>query len=171
MSWETWQPGKTYRVPVAHGTWRHRTRDWVILGPRHEDAEFLDFPYQHWHLDPRFVPRSVVGDGTHDDWRYILGAPLMDAINPSTGWVAPRYIGIRRHKMLRQVSADLLHRVFAMASTHGGMHQLRTAYCGQHLRGTVCPHRGADLRGFEPDADGMVICPLHGLRFKAARDA
>ena len=165
MSWETWQPGKTYRVPVAHGTWRHQTRDWVILGPRHEDAEFLDFPHQHWHLDPRFVPRSLVYDGTVEDWRYILDAPLMDAINPSSYWVAPRFIGIRRRKMLRQVPADLLRDVFVLTCGHNGMDRLRKAYCGQRLHGTVCPHRGADLRGFEPGADGMVTCPLHGLRF------
>lgn len=27
----------------------------------------------------------------------------------------------------------------------------------------ICPHRGADLTGLEPDADGTVVCPQHGL--------
>lgn len=30
-------------------------------------------------------------------------------------------------------------------------------------RGLVCPHRGAELHTLEPNADGVVVCPLHGL--------
>ena len=28
----------------------------------------------------------------------------------------------------------------------------------------ICPHRGADLTGLTPSADGTVTCPQHGLR-------
>ena len=34
------------------------------------------------------------------------------------------------------------------------------------LNKMVCPHRGADLSGIEPE-DGLITCPLHGLRFCA----
>ena len=64
--------------------------------------------------------------------------------------------------MLRQVPASTIALVFSGVPWEAA---LRDAYCGQRLRGTVCPHRGADLRGFAPGADGMVTCPLHGLRF------
>ena len=164
MKWETWEPGKTYRVPVAHGTWRHWTRDWVILGPWHDDAEIIGFPDHHYHLDPRFVPLSIWrgAKDAHRGLQYIFGAPLGAAVNPSPSWVSPQPLGLRRRKMLRQVSANTIALVFSNVPWEGA---LRAAYCGQHLHGTVCPHRGADLRGFEPGADGMVVCPLHGLRF------
>ena len=164
MSWETWQPGRVYRVPVARGTWRNWTRDWVILGPWHEDAEIIGFPDHHYHLDPRFISRGVWNPEpvTTKDLMYFLAAPLMAAVNPAPSWVTPTPIGLRRRKMQRQVSAELMAALFAEPPWG---RKLREVYCGQHLRGTVCPHRGADLRGFEPGADGMVTCPLHGLRF------
>ena len=31
----------------------------------------------------------------------------------------------------------------------------------------ICPNRGADLSGIEPDEDGVITCPAHGLRFCA----
>ena len=30
----------------------------------------------------------------------------------------------------------------------------------------LCPHRKVDLSQFLPDADGLVTCPLHGLRVR-----
>ena len=35
-----------------------------------------------------------------------------------------------------------------------------------NLTTRVCPHKGANLTGVEPD-DGVIQCPLHGLRFCA----
>jgi nitrite reductase/ring-hydroxylating ferredoxin subunit len=30
----------------------------------------------------------------------------------------------------------------------------------------LCPHRKADISSFPIDAEGMVICPLHGLKVR-----
>ena len=47
-----------------------------------------------------------------------------------------------------------------------GFARLSKAYRNARLvNGTICPHRGADLRGIKPDADGCVRCPLHALRW------
>ena len=47
-----------------------------------------------------------------------------------------------------------------------GFARLSAAYRDARLvNGTICPHRGADLRGMKPDADGCVRCPLHSLRW------
>ena len=168
MKWETWEPGRVYRVPVVRGTWRNITRDWVVIGPWHEDAEIIRFPDHHYHLDPRFVPLSIWREAKEHPrgLQYIFAAPLGTSDNPAPSWVTPQLLGILRRKMLRQLPADTIAFVFSGALWEAA---LRNAYCGQHLRGTICPHRGADLRGFEPGADGMVTCPLHGLRFKVAR--
>ena len=166
MTWETWEPGRVCRVPVVRGTWRNWTRDWVVIGPRHEDSAIIAFPYHHFHLDPRFVPLSIwrEAEANSRGLQYIVGAPLMGAVNPSPSWVVtPTPLGIRRRTMLHQVSETSITAAFRGAPWEAA---LRDAYCGQSLRGTVCPHRGADLRGFAPGADGMVTCPLHGLRFE-----
>ena len=57
--WEVWRVGEHYRVPVAHGTWSGIEKQWVVLGPYHEDRELIGFEYDHFHLDPRFVPQHI----------------------------------------------------------------------------------------------------------------
>jgi len=32
-----------------------------------------------------------------------------------------------------------------------------------------CPHRGFDLSNEKPDENGVITCPLHGLRFKSKK--
>lgn len=32
-----------------------------------------------------------------------------------------------------------------------------------------CPHRGYDLSQVEPNKEGIVVCPLHGLKFKNSK--
>jgi nitrite reductase/ring-hydroxylating ferredoxin subunit len=32
----------------------------------------------------------------------------------------------------------------------------------------LCPHRKVDLSNFPPDENGIVVCPLHGLRVRCA---
>ena len=164
MKWETWEPGCVYRVPVAHGTWRHRTRDWVVIGPRHEDAEFIGFPHQHFHVDPRFVPVTTWRDAMDSPRGIgdILGAPLMEAINPTSNWVAPTLLGIRRRKMLRTVPDSM---IASLMQTAPWLASLRAAYADDRLRDGVCPHRGLPLHGLEVGADGCVTCPGHGLRW------
>ena len=166
-AWETWEPGHVYRVPVVRGTWWSWTRDWVVLGPRHEDAEFIDFPHQHYHLDPRFVPLTVWRDAQESasGLRRILGAPLMNGLNPTHEWSPPEPLGVRRRKMLRSVPEWMIAGAFNAAPWEA---KLRAAYADDRLRDGVCPHRGADLRGMEPDEHGCVVCPLHGLRWNVA---
>ena len=106
-------------------------------------TQVIAFHFYHFHLDPRFVPRSIWRDAAAArGLQYIVGAPLMG--NPSPSWVTPQPLGIRRRKMLHQVSEASIAAAFRGAPWEGA---LRDAYCDQSLRGTVCPHRGADLRG------------------------
>lgn len=44
------------------------------------------------------------------------------------------------------------------------MERLSEHYAGTCLKRNVCPHRGYDLSR-EPVVDGIVTCPLHGLRW------
>ena len=56
------RPGRwavIYDVQVVRANWCHTRADWPVLGPRHEDADHLNFPFQHWHLDGRFVSADL----------------------------------------------------------------------------------------------------------------
>lgn len=78
--------GKFYMVPCIKVALDARTiwmdvNGWVpVLGPKHTDAEHLEFQFEHWHIDWRFVghkPYRALLDGkvaphgtvlTNDGW-------------------------------------------------------------------------------------------------------
>ena len=48
--------GQTYRVPCVRGTWStFGPVWWPVNGPLHDDEHLLNFPWDHWHIDHRFV--------------------------------------------------------------------------------------------------------------------
>ena len=57
-----YEVGRFYVVPCVRAGWPHiddKPRWWPILGPQHEDAEFINFPYQHFHVDYRFLDANA----------------------------------------------------------------------------------------------------------------
>ena len=163
--WEVWRVGEHYRVPVAHGTWSGIEKQWVVLGPYHEDRELIGFEYDHFHLDPRFVPqhiwrRHVDDSASNGNIKAILGRPLTRAHEDA--WGPPTFVGHRKMRMIRMVSPEAVRAVFESSRWMG---ELQECYDGS-LRGTICPHRGGDLRGFAPDKHGCVTCVLHGLTWR-----
>ena len=162
--WEVWRVGESYRVPVAHGTWSGIEKQWVVLGPYHEDRELIGFEYNHFHLDPRFVPQHIwrrhVDDfpSTTPHIKAILGRPLTRAYEDA--WGPPTFVGHRKTRMIRMVSPEAVRAAFEAAPW---MAKVQECYDDGSLRGTICTHRGGDLRGFAPDKHGCVTCALHGL--------
>ena len=72
-----YEVGKLYRVPCLRATKdnSYGSRGWVpIIGPEHADAEFLNFPYMHWHIDWRFAADSVFKKTTVRDESYCYAA-------------------------------------------------------------------------------------------------
>ena len=120
-----------------------------IIGPEHEDAEFINFPFDHWHIDWRFVNRSLFkqrGNG----W-VVLGTPIN--VSNTTNEIIHKV-----RKCLREMP------VFPPARVPWRP-KLEAAYAGCKLKpGMVCPHRGIPLNGC-PVKDGVVVCPGHGLRW------
>src|SRR6185369_16121551 len=56
----TWEIGKYYRVPAVRVAIWHRFVGWLpVIGPKHEDAEFVNFPHQHFHVNWHFAPERV----------------------------------------------------------------------------------------------------------------
>ncbi|OLP56807.1 hypothetical protein BJF92_12105 [Rhizobium rhizosphaerae] len=155
--------GRYYLVPTVEGRWNDRLARWPVIGPRHSDAHCLQFDFQHYHLDPRFL----VGNGWY--WRSVQSQPLMisNRINPD-GLPAPVW---RRRKCqrlenpkAREFRADLAKRQVANFDCH------LSEWAGRQARhdgqGWVCPHRNVPLASM-PVIDGAILCPLHLLLIDA----
>lgn len=137
--------GRYYQVPCI---WM-RGIYIPIIGSKHEDAEFLHFPYQHWHYDPRFMSDIAV----KRNLKY--STHVLTVIAMSIPEV--RVPTLRRKKCYRlmpdfpwQTAPWLAELEAAYACSRVDLHQ------------PVCPHRGIPLVG-TPDQDGVVVCSGHGL--------
>lgn len=138
---------------------------WVpVLGPRHEDGKHLNFPFEHYHVDWRFIP------GKAFDWTTTSpsGFPHGRVLTKTTpeGLIGSPVLKRRKcrrampdHPPIKQVRGVWLERGpsswQAMESDHA---------CTRLKPGNICPHRGIDLTPFIKD-DGTVICPGHGLKW------
>lgn len=152
--------GRWYRVPCVFGRMFDWERWWPVMGPKHEDAEFIGFFQQHYHVDWRFVPKRFMPRGGN-----ALAYPLHEP-SPAqlAAWPTTR-INLplpkpqaRRAKCVRKLPPFPALRV-------PWLKQLEAAHAGCKLKpGLICPHRGIPLASL-PTIDGIVTCPGHGLRW------
>jgi phenylpropionate dioxygenase-like ring-hydroxylating dioxygenase large terminal subunit len=144
--------GQNYLVPVVHGQWMSQTGWWPVMGEIHEDAKFFHFRQQHYHLDRRFLAREALADAA-------VGAPLHAREDvPLSG------VEWKRRRCHR---ADIPFPTYPHA-----VRELQDALAGAQCPrsphgGWICPHRRFDLSTVAPK-DGVLLCPLHGLRVDAA---
>lgn len=161
----TYEVGKFYNVPCVLGEWGNRSKRawWPVMGSQHEDKDIIGFPHQHYHIDWRFVARpqtdwfqAAVSALADNPLAYNYNLPLMTWHLNEHGLPAPV---LRRRKCQRPHALPWdLRRITWMP-------KLEAAYKGCKLaKGHICPHRGFDL-SHEPVVNGVVTCPLHGLRW------
>lgn len=159
-----------YMVPAIFFKWRSRDNHplegagrewWPVWGPKHNDTEFFDFTHQHYHVDPRFLTKRL--------WRHfgifrdsiadVQATPLNHA-SLSDGPPKP---------VLRRMRCRLVHSEWYFDDSKIIV-KMNNAYAGQQCakgkRGFVCPHKLFPLGSVEP-RDGVISCPLHGLRIDA----
>lgn len=160
--------GRHYLVPSILYPWYGWERYWPIIGPRHADAEIFNFPREHYHVDGRFLTkreRDFAGDyagryGGHW-WVTVAGTPLSYASEPGGNDKPHPPIEWRR----RQCLTPIVPHPGGIAK---GFLELRRAFEGRSVPRVdgrlTCPHRGADLSTMQPDDQGIITCPLHGLR-------
>jgi nitrite reductase/ring-hydroxylating ferredoxin subunit len=158
--------GQFYLVPIVHAKYFGHANDWPVLGPRHEDSDFFSFKIQHYHVDFRFVPCSNrVAAERHP---YVLhGSAEGRHAGPVDIPSGPPVL--RRRKCVR---SRLQFRIPAGNVKTDPLDHLRAHFAGQECPrskggGWICPHRAAPLGSIEP-VDGIITCPLHGLRIDAA---
>ena len=176
-----YEVGRFYRVPCVWASWpdTHLTpRWWPVLGPQHEDSEFLNAPFQHYHVDFRFLERESREVALTPQGPPRAFSVVITAMNIIVGKVGP-YGKVKRlaeapsaERLVEDAAWFRVRRMKCKAPWSAYPHKLafwrealERAYQGQRLRnGRFCPHKGADLGTFTPDGD-VVTCPLHGLRW------
>lgn len=167
--------GKRYLVPAIDYPWNNRRSIWPVLGPLHADAEFFDFPRAHYHIDPRFLTYNQVRYVSMIGRCAIKTYPPVQTVEPLilavTGYPLshrgaeiprgrPGLIS-RRCRISTYTPGELRHdRVEEMRNYYGDPAEPIRLGDGRIL----CPHRKLELSTFQPDANGVVTCPLHGLR-------
>ena len=169
-----------------------------VLGPWHEDLEHFGFKEHHYHIDHRFAPRWLAdqegtsfafsSNGGHEYLKYpfLLGRVIIeDAIFPDGGMQPPGQHPPRSLRWMRQQShEDVPVESFLQVRRRkckraapvwpdwlgaAKRESLEASMEGVCLKADmICPHRGADLSGIPPDAQGNVQCPLHGLKWHVA---
>ncbi len=163
--------GRYYLVPTVLHPWHWRSKPypWPVFLPRHNDAQFLNFPDQHFHIDPRFV--TDLDYGRAGEWRWeetSIGTFQRAPLARERGALAragepPEPIWRRR--ICRRTDEGYAH------SDYPTVRKLHTHYASQtaprNRHGWVCPHQNYPT-GSLTVTDGVITCPLHGLRIRAS---
>ena len=155
--------GRFYLVPTIEGSffWK-RSTVFPVTGPLHSDADYLNFPPMHYHIDGRFLSEHCLTRLLVDRW--IENLALLIAGQPIT---TLQPVVWKRRRCLREQPAYPHERALQRPKTFG---KLWAAFAGRQCKaepsGWICPHRGTAL-GSLPVQDDVITCPLHGLRVEA----
>lgn len=170
--------GQFYLVPTVRHHWYDSLGVWPVMGPKHEDAEHLQFDREHYHLDLRFLSphterKLLQRAGDAAEFRGVTGRgsklAYICAANPVTQeWAdepLPKPIYLPK-RCYRNEHAYPLPR--SVGGRNPGFRNLHAAFagrrCGRDAGGRlICPHKGFALDSLVPDEHGRVVCPLHGL--------
>ena len=161
--------GQRYLVPCVHAIWCGKADWWPVLLPLHSDADHFAFEPRHYHVDTRFLaPARAPRDGAAEP-QGALQWPLAEVLGP---WNAPEPNPFSKAewRWRKCQHTKTLDSCEQWLRRHETVTKFRAAMAGrtcpvQNGR-RLCPHRAADLTTV-PVVDGMVVCPLHGLRIDA----
>ncbi|HRH68854.1 MAG TPA: hypothetical protein PLB89_05035 [Flavobacteriales bacterium] len=154
--------GRTYLVPhVFQLTYPSDTRvgNWVpVRGAVHDDAE-LGVLRKHLHFDERFVSKAMmkrIGIENAHSWIVVIGQR-----DSSMRWSDGK-VEWRPARCVTNVVG------FANAGRTKAFFRFHQEYRDKELlKGHICPHRGYDLSTIPANAEGVKVCPLHGLHWCA----
>lgn len=155
----TYEIGKMYSVPCV----QTRAHSWLgsgwqpVIGPMHEDSGAVNFPYDHWHIDVRFVRKN-----TRWSPAFLLGVPIMK--NDRSGLAV-----VIAGPELRQKKCQRAMPIYP-GKKAPWMKSLESEFAQVRMKNMVCPHRGLPLQGCQHDGD-VVTCPGHGLRWNVKTGA
>lgn len=164
--------GQWFLVPTLRGYWNNRFGTFPVIGAPHSDAEFLDFPEEHYHIDGRFLAPRVwqqLENLFQSSERAVAARPYMLYTYKNEKFPQGNVIAWRKRQFHRHFDYP-----FKDARTKQ-FRRLWRAFEGAHVvqgeYGWECPHRRAPLYNIIPDAKGRIVCPLHGLCWDAKTGA
>lgn len=166
--------GRFYLVPTVEYIWGRRQDAWPVFLPKHEDAEHLNFRYSHYHVDPRFLSavqrRHVTAwseEVGEERWRreveQVAQRSPLSRVEYGASESDPHGPIVWRRRRCSQARIEYHY--------HDHIdRKLRPAFagrvCHRSQTGWICPHKRFPLGSIAP-VDGVVTCPLHGLRIDA----
>lgn len=157
--------GEFYLVPTVRSPWAGVTKDWPVMGARHDDAEHLNFPHLHYHVDIRFLSDRTIGSSFYGSAHKGASSPLCYRGDNDKFIDHPAPI-FKRRKCLRGSHEYPLERAADSEAFRTMWAAYAGAICKQGKAGFICPHRHFPL-GSIAAIDGVITCPLHGLRIDA----
>ena len=140
--------GKYYLVPVFYEV---NDEYWEVI-------PYIDYPHsdkengqnlKHYHTEDRFVP---ISDNVRLHRTIFTRLPLDVEKYYSSGVELKRGYVIMKCIRTRVLSVTPTEYIYKSKLKHQCIHKGK------------CPHRGYDLT-HEPVIDGVITCPLHGLKF------
>ena len=167
--------GRYYLVPTVLHYWDNgaRARPWPVLLPKHNDGRFFNFKEDHYHVDPRFLGARAWEHARRHGEIYDSDEPALASCQAMP--LAPHRWGRGAGELPAVVWKRLLCRRADMPYQHSHREPVRGVQahhaglqCRRGRAGWICPHQNWPLGSVRPDADGVVTCPLHGLRINAA---
>lgn len=166
--------GRYYMVPVIRNyPYFGKVGTWPVLGPLHSDKEHFNFPWPHYHIDIRFLTAREAA--FIDRMGSIYGRSLIGEVQakPLYSHGEPPHKGrpaLARRKCTREAALYVYGAQAPVKALRADYPDPAPAIARPDGR-LLCPHRKVDLSSFAPDANGVVVCPLHGLRVQCAKVA
>jgi ferredoxin len=159
--------GKRYMVPCVRLTkffsaWGIGEYVPVLLA-KHEDTEIVNFPWQHYHIDWRFVGER--------EFKYVAdnrigNSGVYGLVVSEQHAVCHEEPPVYRRKVCKREMPDWPHHIAKWAEALDAEYaDKKLTACGK------CPHRGVDLSTIEPrildlgktTMKCVKVCPGHGL--------
>jgi hypothetical protein len=138
---------------------------WPVWGSKHRDVEHFGFDNLHYHIDPRFLTKRHWSEFRNSFFsrsplQQVQAMPL-NHVDLKSGPPKPQ---------LRRMRCTMAHSEWGHADAKTVV-KFNEAYDGQQCakgkRGFICPHKLFPL-GSVQAVDGVITCPLHGLRIDAS---
>ncbi len=149
------------KVSIESDKYRYGHGGWVpIIGPMHDDLEYIGIRQRHYHIDWRFA------NFDDDDCPVEQARKFGRFISDMQVMSVPE---LRRRKCQRDPGEFPTH-LPDYSDKRIAVHFIRTletAYRDVKLKPgcMICPHRGISLAGVT-EKDGVRVCPGHGLAWR-----
>lgn len=172
--------GELYERPCVRGQWVSSRPTWIpVIGTVHQDDGPVNANFEHIHVDYRFLSPTMLEEAKPDE----KSAPIFDihvvhSLPISNVWPEGADGPISLDKpQIGEIAVEtwLRKRPCAYQGPYPEypghfvpwVKELHRIYRTATLVDGKCPHQGTDLTGIEPDRQGVITCPLHGLRWWA----